>query len=173
MTVLLSGLWWVISYIAEPENFLFDAKMGGTLLIIAAAVDRRSYLLPDKLNVGLAFIGLLGALGRGEAKEAVLGAATAVLIFGLLYCITDGLGLGDVKLAAAGGLFAGSWQAGLAAVIIAFLGGGARALFLLLSGRCKRNGRLAFGPYLAAGILTAKTAGQWLWSFYLGLLGWG
>lgn len=168
---LFSGLWWALWLGLEPGWRQLDGAFGGSLLVAAAYVDWRSYLLPNRLNLALGCLGAVGACLRGQLGEALAAGAAAGLGFALLYYGTGGLGLGDVKLAAASGLYLGSWQAGYLAALLALASAGAVALWLLASGRRQAGSCLAFGPYLAAATLVVKAAGGWLWPCYLRLLG--
>ncbi len=132
-----------------------------TLVFSAAAlpitlVDLRERRIPDPLSLGgLALLALfdLVASPRGLATGLAT-AAGAALLFWLVYRITGGLGLGDVKYAALVGLFAG-----LPGVFVAFaasaLGGLAYAAAArLLFGRSLRE-RLPYAPFLTAGAFCA------------------
>jgi leader peptidase (prepilin peptidase)/N-methyltransferase len=68
-----------------------------------------------------------------------------------------GLGLGDVKLAAALGLILGfaGWPAVVVGLVAAHLINGSVALFLLLTRRADRLRALPFGPALLAGAVLA------------------
>jgi leader peptidase (prepilin peptidase)/N-methyltransferase len=130
-------------------------------LLLLAVSDLRAMILPDRLNALLAAggFGQSLVLGAPELDEAFLG---SILGGGLLLLLAvlfrqirghDGLGLGDVKLVSAAGLWVG-WQglplllstASLAA--LAFIG--TRALF---EGRFERAVLLPFGPFLAGGTI--------------------
>jgi leader peptidase (prepilin peptidase)/N-methyltransferase len=75
--------------------------------------------------------------------------------------------MGDVKLVAAAGLLLG-WPKMLLAVLLGSLGGA-----LIHSARMKRGAarKLAFGPYLAAGIWFSALVGEPLIQAYLSLFG--
>ncbi len=131
----------------------------GAVLAALVAVDLRRQLLPDPLVLPLLPLGLLETWLAGG--DLVASAAGAVFGGGLLWLVRlvfrrlrgiEGLGLGDVKLMAAGGAWVGMAGVGpvllvgalatLAAVGIAFLAG-------------RRTGlatRIPFGPGLAFGI---------------------
>jgi leader peptidase (prepilin peptidase) / N-methyltransferase len=139
------------------------AILAGLMLAIAV-VDHRRMIIPDELNV-LAFIAGLIAAGVGaEATPAIAilhGLVRASLMFALFFGFragyralrgVEGMGLGDVKLAAV----AGAWLdwAGLPAVVeIAALS----ALAVALCARIRGDGfdpkaRLPFGTFFAPAI---------------------
>lgn len=116
-----------------------------------AVIDFRTGLLPDKGNLYLAALGLVMAAIVGSLRDALLGALLgAALLFALRTLSRGGIGLGDVKYAAAFGIWLG-WQGTLLALMLAFALGACLALVLLGIGRLGRRDRLAFGPFLSAG----------------------
>lgn len=140
--------------IADPPASLL-AGLAAWLLIYAAAVDARSFELPDWSTAGVAILGAGLAVTDGVwALAAHIGAGGLGLaaLYGLRAVFSvrlgrEALGLGDVKLAGAGGLFVG--PLGLApALAIAGL------ITLALSAIRTRRGReIPFGPGLAAGLI--------------------
>jgi leader peptidase (prepilin peptidase)/N-methyltransferase len=64
------------------------------------------------------------------------------------------LGMGDVKLAALTGLLTGLSHL-VTALLAAFIGGGAVAIVLLLTGRIGRRDALPFAPFLCLGTVVA------------------
>jgi leader peptidase (prepilin peptidase) / N-methyltransferase len=151
------------------------AILAGLMLAIAV-VDHRRMIIPDELNV-LAFIAGLIAAGVGaEATPAIAilhGLVRASLMFALFFGFragyralrgVEGMGLGDVKLAAVAGLWL-DW-AGLPAVVeIAALSALAVALCACIRGDgFDPKARLPFGTFFAPAIwicwlLAASCAG--------------
>lgn len=123
------------------------------VLVAIAAIDLRSLRIPDALSLPLVAAGLAVAPAlRGTAfADHAIGAVAAFGLFALIGELhfrrrgTEGLGLGDAKLFAAGGAWLG-WQALPMVLLIAALGGLAGAAVR------GRDRPLAFGPWLAAGI---------------------
>ncbi|SFJ79709.1 A24 family peptidase [Caulobacter sp. UNC279MFTsu5.1] len=123
----------------------------GLVLIAAAVADTASRRLPDLASAAAAILGLGLALARGPAA-LLAGLAAATLTGGALFLLRrgftarrgdPGLGLGDVKLAAALALWLGAatpWAMALA------------GLTGLVQVRLVKpaDGRIAFGPVLAA-----------------------
>jgi prepilin signal peptidase PulO-like enzyme (type II secretory pathway) len=152
------------------------------LLIFLSAIDLKHMILPDELNFGLAVCGVIFHLASGyyfmDAGEMVAGAVAGA---GLLYVIRffanrhygrDALGLGDVKLLGAGGVWLGV-EGVLQAVTIGAAAGLVHGLAYaaLLSVRNKtpftiRDLTMPAGPGFAIGI---AVAGFILFSDYLGL----
>lgn len=140
------------------------------LLLVMAVIDFRTGLLPDRGNLYLAGLGLVMAGIMGELQDALFGAVLgAALLFVLRTLSRGGIGLGDVKYAAAFGIWLG-WQGTLLALILAFVLGACLALVLLGMGRLGRRDRLAFGPFLSAGAYLSYVGGAAFWSSYEVLL---
>lgn len=121
------------------------------LLLLQSLMDIRYGLLYDRLNLVIACGALLPVIGgRVTGSDAVLGGLFGGGLLWLLRGLTHGgVGLGDVKLAGAIGLWLG-WPALLPGLGIAFLAGGLFGSWLLLRGSSLQT-RLPFGPFLAAG----------------------
>ncbi|MBV8668894.1 MAG: prepilin peptidase [Candidatus Eremiobacteraeota bacterium] len=123
-------------------------------LIVTVFVDIDHLLILDVVTVPVAIAALIIALVQGQALPALAGAATGAALFGLLYIVTrgTGLGLGDVKLAACLGLFIG-WPNTLAMSAASVVIGAIIAVPLLVAR--KRRGRdvVPFGPFLVLGAL--------------------
>jgi len=128
-------------------------------LIVTVFVDIDHLLILDVVTAPVAIAGLVIALVQGQTLLALAGAATGAALFGLLYIVTrgTGLGLGDVKLAACLGLFIG-WPNALAMSAASVVIGAIVAVPLLVAR--KRRGRdvVPFGPFLVLGALTMTFA---------------
>jgi len=132
----------------------------GTLMIAGADVDARTCLLPDTVTVGALLLGLVFAPVLDPTEPwracgiALSRAAGAALVFAAVRWAyagirgAEGLGLGDVKLAAAGG----AWLA--VAAVPLWLGlASISALIVVLLARLRghaidRATRVPFGVFL-------------------------
>ncbi|OGC44477.1 hypothetical protein A2V54_01075 [candidate division WWE3 bacterium RBG_19FT_COMBO_53_11] len=81
-----------------------------------------------------------------------------------------GLGEGDPPLGFAAALLVGFPYA-LVELFLAFVGGGAAATVLVLSGKNKLKDRIAFGPFLVPAVFATIFFGEQIWNWYLGVLG--
>lgn len=145
-----------------------DGWLGAGLALIMlaiAAVDARRFIIPDSLNAAGLALGLLHAVmaGEGRAIESLavagLRAAVLALLFlalRLLYAKLrgrQGIGLGDVKLAAVAGAWLG-WNAIPIAIEIAAVS--ALAVYALrhyvLRRPLRATTRLPFGLFFAPAI---------------------
>ncbi len=142
-------------------NFIITTAITSGLLLAIAVTDWRTQRIPNGLTGALLAWAVVQALWRGQPDLRMLltGAVAGGGLFWLLHRLGRGaLGLGDVKLALAGGALLG-WPAVLSALLGAVLMGGSAAAWLLLSGRAQRHERFAYGPYLALAIWAV-----YLWS---------
>jgi leader peptidase (prepilin peptidase)/N-methyltransferase len=156
-----------------PDSSWWFGALFGTLTIIIALIDAHFFRIPDLLTIGIFALGLAsGVAAAPDDIGYVLGSAfvragsfaALFLVLRTSYRLVrkrEGLGLGDVKLAAAAGAWL-SWYAMLTSIEIA----AASALLLffireVLVGKPVRlNTRLPFGLFFAPAIWIA-----WLFSF--------
>ena len=129
------------------STLLTCAFAGG--LVAVLFIDLDYLLILDAVSGFLATVGLLFALVTHSVLPALEGAAVGIALYGAIYFATRraGMGLGDVKLAGAIGLFLGL-QAAIAALVLAFLIGALLALPVLAAGRRGRRDALPFGPFI-------------------------
>jgi leader peptidase (prepilin peptidase)/N-methyltransferase len=88
--------------------------------------------------------------------------------FYIIALITNGMGGGDIKLIAMGGLLLG-WKATLVAFFIASITGGLVAILLVILKQQGRKSLIAFGPYLCLGIFFAYLYGNTAFEWYIKL----
>lgn len=148
---------WAVWVLPERLGLLWaTCALGWTLLALALA-DWAERVLPDALTLPLAGGGFLYALLDGRWADSALGVAAGALAFLALrraylkWRGREGLGLGDVKLAAAAGAWVG-WAALPSVVLVAALAALATALPARLAGRLGAGAEVPFGPFLAAGL---------------------
>ncbi len=105
--------WWIFTAIAIAISF----------------TDYELYIIPDELNIAIAVLGVIYWYLRGEIAEAIITGIIGALIFLAIYYFgrlafkKEAMGLGDVKLAFALGVFLGKWELAIIAMLIAFLSG--------------------------------------------------
>jgi leader peptidase (prepilin peptidase)/N-methyltransferase len=122
----------------------------------AAVIDARTGFIPDRLTRLTTLLALGLAAASGAAPAACIGACVVGGALLALHLLSRGrgLGLGDVKLGTAIGAGFGA-TAGIAALGVAFVAGGAYAAWMLATRRARRRDAIPFGPFLAAGTLSA------------------
>jgi len=107
---------------------------------------------------------------------ALNAAGGAVLLFGLFYVlfqISDGawIGGGDVKLAAALGLLAGSPVQALLLLFLSSLIGTLFSIPQLMKGKTGLRAKVPYGPFLLAATVIVVLWGHSIIDWYTGLLG--
>lgn len=134
----------------------------GFLLLLLSIYDLRHNILPDTISYLLIILTFFGSLAFSSPQNSqnfwswLLTLLPALFLF-LLWFFSRGrwMGLGDVKLMAAGGFFLGFPQS-IAALLISFWVGALAGVLLLLFHRgFTLKSEIPFGPFLALGILTA------------------
>ena len=168
------------SLVLVPDSRGLWAAGLAVLMVAIAVFDLRTFIIPDQLTAAAVVVGLAHA--AADAPAAMLGAMEAALVRGAAPALVflavrilyrrqrgrDGIGLGDVKLAAAGGVWL-NWVAIPIAVDIAALTAlGAYLVFYLFPNltpkspggqrRSLRTLRLPFGLFLAPAIWVAFIA---------------
>lgn len=157
LAALILAFWAVL----VGEGWMLWASCAlGWILLALAVIDTRTGLLPDVLTLPLLLLGLAVA-AFGDAAQFLshlLGAAAGLASFGAIAWLyrywrgRAGLGLGDVKLLAAGGAWIG-WEGLPSVVFIAAFSSLAAALFIGLGGKgLTLEQKLSFGPGLCLGI---------------------
>ena len=135
----------------------------GTLAVQLARIDIVHHLLPNRLIGPLLGGGLVllafAAVVQGTAGDLVRGLAGSAILFVsyLILALTsgNGLGMGDVKLAAPLGLYLGylGWSQLFYGGAFAFVAGGVVSTVVLLRNRRNKPKEVAYGPsMLAAGL---------------------
>ena len=161
--VVGAGAVWASLASAPGWSGAAGAILAGLMLAIAV-VDRRRMIIPDELN-GLAFVAGLAAAGAGAPDAPLIAVGHALLRAGLMFLFflgfraayralrgVEGMGFGDVKLAAVAGAWI-DWAFLPLVVEIAALSGLAAALFAYLrGGGLDLKGRLPFGAFFAPAI---------------------
>jgi leader peptidase (prepilin peptidase)/N-methyltransferase len=146
------------------------------LLYLATAllawIDLRRGIIPDWLNLAIAIVGLARAAVL-DGWAAALSAGCEGIIIGVIVWLLrqlyfmfrkfQGLGLGDVKLLAASGIWIGIAGVPLQ-LLVASLTALAAAGVMQLTGRSMtRQTAVPFGPFLALGLLVTLGLQQGGW----------
>jgi leader peptidase (prepilin peptidase) / N-methyltransferase len=143
------------------------------MLIAVAAIDLEHRIIPNRIVVPAAVYAIVASavVRPGELAELLIAGAAAFLAL-LLAVLAHpaGMGMGDVKLAGAMGLFLGSAVA--PAMLVAFLSGTLVGLAIIArEGASARRRGIPFGPFLALGGIVGLLAGPELVDLYLGQIG--
>lgn len=184
---LLGGLAWLLAYLRFGMSLRLPFALAlFWLLLVLGAIDRDCGRLPNSLIGVMAAIGAVGCAISAlwnvlalplitftgvlapplvAAVAGVVAGAGLALVVSLAYQLirkTPGMGMGDVKLLAALGLFTGVYS--LMVLFVAAFVGGAYALVTWRQGGGRR--KFAFGPFLAGGAVFVVLFGPILWALY-------
>jgi leader peptidase (prepilin peptidase) / N-methyltransferase len=150
-------------YVAPGWPGIFGAGLG-LLMLAVAVVDARYFIIPNTLTLATLALGLIdGALiggwpgvAAGLLRGGVLAFAFLILRAGYQWLRgRTGIGLGDVKLAGAGGVWLGWMMLPVAVEIAALAALAAYALRWLAGQPVQRLTRVPFGLFFAPAIWLA------------------
>jgi leader peptidase (prepilin peptidase) / N-methyltransferase len=141
-------------------TFLALLCAASALLVL---IDLRRGLIPNWLNLAIAIAGLARALLLGGFAAFLTAGCEGIVVGAIVWLLRwlffrlrkyQGLGLGDVKLLAASGVWIGIAGVPIQ-LLVASLTALATAGLLRLAGHAMtRQTSLPFGPFLALGLLT-------------------
>ena len=168
----VNGLMWLLTGLLFRGDWLTVGLycMLFSMLLVGSVIDWREFIIPNGINLVIFLLGVVRLVTDLQNWSLYLvGMLGVSLVFLLLHILTggNGLGMGDVKLVAGAGLLLG-WPNMILAVLVGSLSGA-----IIHSVRMKNGAgrKLAFGPYLAAGIWFAALVGEPLINAYLSLFG--
>ena len=156
--VLVSVALAVVAWLAlGPVPATIPALAVAAVAPALVRIDVAQHRLPNLLVVPAIAAGVVGLLlsWAASGRPPLIAFLAAVIYAGVLFVLAlfGGMGMGDVKLAAALGLASPTLTIALGSPLLAFLLGGIGATVVLI--RSGRGGHIAFGPYLLAGYFAA------------------
>lgn len=177
---LANALLWLLSvalFYKVSLVYMAVAMVVSSLLICVFCIDLEHMLIFDRFHILLALCGMVAMFTDGFTvwSDHLIGAVVGGAVFAGLYfgsiaiLKTEGLGLGDVKYAAAAGLLLG-WQKFIPAILIGSVLG---AVFMVAANRIRhaeKRTEYPFGPFLAVGTLIAMFFGNAIIGWYWNLL---
>jgi leader peptidase (prepilin peptidase) / N-methyltransferase len=138
------------------------------VLIALAAIDFDHKLLPNKIVYPMAAYGLIATLLVDQedlVENLIAGAGAFVFLLVAVIAYPRGMGMGDVKLAGAMGLYLG--LSVIPALLVAFLSGSLVGVVIIArEGAAGRKKAVPFGVFLALGGIVAVLAGPELIDLY-------
>ena len=151
----------------------WEVALGLVFVTVLAAItltDLERRIIPNRILIVAAVAGAaIAAVGDpGSLPErAIAAAAAGGVLFAAALAYPKGMGLGDVKLAAAMGVFLGRNVA--PAILVALLAGSLVGLAMIArDGAAARKRAIPFGPFLALGGVVGLLYGDQLVHWYLG-----
>jgi len=141
-----------------------------TTLMAVTLTDLERRIIPNKILIVAAVLGVAIAAATDPGSlpvRAISAAGAGGLLFAAALAYPRGMGMGDVKLAAAMGLFLGRNIA--PAILVALLAGSVVGLAMIArKGAAARKQAIPFGPFLAFGGVVGLLAGNEMVDWYLG-----
>jgi leader peptidase (prepilin peptidase)/N-methyltransferase len=139
------------------------------LLVVVTLTDLERRIIPNAVLIAGAAIAVAIAAATDAGSldaRAIAAVAAGGFLFVVALAYPRGMGMGDVKLAAVMGLYLG--RAVAPALLIGFAAGALVGLALIARrGTVARKQAVPFGPFLAAGGITALWYGNQLVDWYL------
>ena len=157
----------VVAVLGFDEQLVLELPFVACLIALAG-IDYDHQLLPNKIVYPMAVYGLVATLlvDRDDLLENLIaGAGGFLFLFVALVAYPRGMGMGDVKLAGAMGLYLG--LSIVPAMLIAFLTGTIVGLGIIArEGAEARKKAVPFGVFLALGGIAGLLAGPELIELY-------
>ncbi|TWE02556.1 leader peptidase (prepilin peptidase)/N-methyltransferase [Neobacillus bataviensis] len=165
---LLTGILFVLApYVIGWSGELIVALTFITMFIIITVSDIHYMIIPDKILIWFAGIFLLERMIWPLTPwwDSLLGAVTGFLLLLTIAVVSKGMGFGDVKLYALIGFVIG-FKLVLLSFFLATLYGAVIGGLALLFRIVKKRQPIPFGPFIAAGTMTAYFWGWDIIDFY-------
>ena len=155
---------------------LLPALVFSATMIVVTIIDFDARIIPDAITLPGVGLGILSSfITPVTLVDSVVGAVSGfLLLLGIAWGYkrltgADGMGGGDIKLAALLGAFLG-WQGFLLTVFLASLTGTVVGLILMITGRGGRKTALPFGSFLAPAAWITYVWGGDVVGWYIGLM---
>jgi len=161
---LATGLVFVLFFVKYGALNLFLCRdlFFALILIFLFVFDLKYYLILDKIVLPALILAIIVSLASGLGfLNLIIGILIGALFFGLQHIISKGswVGEGDIKLGALIGAMLG-WPLVILALALAYIIGGAVAVFLLASARKKFGDILPMGTFLTAAAIIVLLWGE-------------
>jgi leader peptidase (prepilin peptidase)/N-methyltransferase len=163
MLAAIVGVWCVVVPSTAPGPRWLAMAGLSLLAFVIGVLDWRCLWAPDALTVPLGLLGLFVGHAEGHGlAEALFGAGLGYCIFALLrlgwrrWRGHDGIGGGDVHLAAAMGAWLGPYDFPVAVLVASLVA--LAAATVLPGGQAAGRTQVPFGPFLALGLLMVWSA---------------
>ena len=180
---IFNALLWTLSVFvfwdssAEGRIYAITAALISSVLICIFFIDLEHMLIFNRFTIIVAVSGLATMFTDRFTQwydhiigGIVGGAVFLAIYFGAILILKrEGLGFGDVKLAAAAGFMLG-WQKLIFAILIASVVGSIVLLILKFVRNDDKNKEYPFGPFISAGVLLSLFFGTHIITWYTGLI---
>lgn len=167
---LLTGLLFVWCFMVAGDSLhLVKLLVLTAFLIVITFIDYDHQLILDKVLVCFAGAGVIinlifADIGIGDMLIAALLGGGLLLLIAVVS--RGGMGGGDIKFAAALGLWVG-WKLTLLCLFLSFLLGGVGGMVVLLLRKKGRKDYIPFGPFIAAALFISALYGKDIIDWYI------
>lgn len=182
----LTGFLFLLVFLFNHHNYLifsnfpfylnlFKSLLFICLLIPVFFIDLEHQIIPDSLSYLMLIFGIIFSLLKSSFFSSLLGIALGAGIFLVIFYLSlfflhqAGMGIGDIKLAAAIGAYFG-WKMSLLTFFLSFLVGAVVAVILLGIHFKGMKDKIPFGPFLVTGAFLALFLGEKMIQLYFSLL---
>lgn len=172
-------LWLLSAVLFWKESIVYACvcALVCSVLICIFFIDLEHMLIYNRFTISIALCGVAAMFTDGYTKpwDHVIGLVAGAVVFAVVYYGAlrllgqEGLGLGDVKLAAAAGLLLG-WQKLILAMLIASVAGSVILMTLRRVRNDEKGREYPFGPFIVAGMAAAMLFGSPILNWYVALL---
>lgn len=179
-------MWLMCAFLWARNNVVFALMCASAIsvLLCVALCDSDNMFIPDSLQIALGIVAVVAIFFDPYVNwlDKLLGFAlgSGFMIFFYLLCFPlfghEGLGIGDIKLAAGCGLLLG-WKNMCVAIVVCIVFALVGVLVRKISLRKFANelpladdGEFPFGPYIVLGVTTAMFFGDYIANLYISLL---
>ncbi|ADU26359.1 prepilin peptidase [Ethanoligenens harbinense] len=140
-------------------------------LVVTAFIDYDQSIIPNGIVLYILAVGVPAIFftqGTGLIDRVIGFFAASVPLLIAYFVTRGGLGLGDVKLMAAGGFLLG-WKLILLSLAVGSIVGAVVGVSLVLRGRKSMRSAVPFGPFLSLGMCFSALYGNAALHAYIGL----
>jgi leader peptidase (prepilin peptidase)/N-methyltransferase len=179
LVTVLTGALFGATAARFDDTWLLPAYLVLTGALVALAViDFETYLLPNRIVYPLTVVTLallaVGTAADGNLDDFVRGLLAGVVAFAVFFVLhlisPRSMGFGDVKLSFTLGLALGvlGWDYMILGLFLGFLYGAVIGIVLIATKVRGKSQAVPFGPFLAAGTITALLVGSAILDWYTG-----
>lgn len=169
---LLNGILYLLVYLKygiSIDTLQYMALV--SLMIVIGIIDLKTKYVFTSTTItagifGIAFCIINGVMNKKIPLDNIYGLLLGAVVIGLIVFITHGMGEGDIEIAAVSGLMLG-FKASIFMLFVAFVLGGIGGMVVLIRRKKGLKDEIPFGPYLAIGTIAALFFGSTIVNAYL------
>lgn len=141
-----------------------------SVLIVITFIDLEHKIIPDRLNIAGAIIGIIYIiLDKTVIFDRLIGFSIGLGLFLVIAVLTNAMGGGDIKLMAVLGLIFGI-KGVLFITLLSFVVGAIISVVLLILKVKSRKDQIAFGPFISLSALIYIFLGTEIITWYLNII---